>query len=98
DRDLPLEPRAARQLLGAIRLVVDAPLAAGLPLEVLDRVRDVGLPAVNPRVGERAVEQLPRGPDERRAGEILLVARLLADEHHLGRDQPLAEDGLRRVR
>ena len=31
---------------------------------------------------ERAVEQLARRADERMAGEILGVARLLADEHH----------------
>src|SRR5690348_2483553 len=82
DRELRLEPGAAGHLLGPARLRVDAPLPARLPLEVLDRVRDVDLPAVDPREIERLVEQAPRRPDERAALLVLLVARLLADEHH----------------
>ena len=68
---------------------------AGLPLEVLDDVRDVGELAVDARLLERPVEQLAGGADERPAGEILLVAGLLADEHQLGLGPSLAEDGLR---
>ena len=37
-------------------------------------------------------------PDERRARDVLLVARGLPDEHHLGGELPFSEDGLRRVR
>jgi hypothetical protein len=60
---------------------VDAPLAARRPLEVLDRIRH---PAAVPRdvgVGESAIEQPPGRADERTAGSILVVARLLPDEH-----------------
>src|SRR5439155_18349610 len=69
---------------------------ARLPLEVLDDVRDVGVAAVDPGVLEGAVEELPGRADERPAGEVLLVAGLLADEHQAGRLAPLAEDGLGR--
>jgi hypothetical protein len=64
---------------------------------VLDGVGHVGRCAVDPRLLERPIEQLAGGPDERRASEILLVARLLADEHHPRAERALAEDGLRRV-
>ena len=67
----------------------------GLPLEVLDRVGDVDLVAVDAGGGERLVEQAPRGADERMALFVLLVAGLLADEHDARVTRPLAEDGLR---
>jgi hypothetical protein len=74
---------------------VDPALAARLPFEVLDDVRDVDRRAVDPGRVERLVEKAPGGADERPAGAVLGVARLLADEHDLGRLPPLSEDGLR---
>ena len=77
-----LEPRPAGRDLTPARLLVDAPLAARLPLEVLDddssgrrrRLHD-------PRFGERLAEKAAGGADERPAREVLAIARLLADEH-----------------
>ena len=92
---LGLEPRAAGRDLRPVRLLVDAALAARLPLEVLDGVRDVDVDAVDPRRLERLVEQPARRADERLPGLVLLVAGLLAHEHHLGRPRPLSEHGLR---
>src|SRR3954454_11749878 len=43
DGQLGFEPGSARGDLARARLRVDAPCPAGLPLEVLDGVRDVGL-------------------------------------------------------
>src|SRR5205807_9324739 len=83
--------------LGPVRLVVDAALAARLPLEVLDGVRDVDAAAVDAGGGERLVKDAPCRPDEGTAREILPVARLLADEHQLRTRRAFAEDGLRRV-
>ena len=79
--------------------LVDPPLARALlgELEVLDRVGDVGLLAVDARVAQRAVEQDPGGPDERQAAPVFLVTGLLADEHQPGRRRTSPEDGLRRV-
>src|SRR6185312_3118764 len=83
--------------LAAIRLVVDAPFAAADELEMLDRIGDVGAAAVDAGLLQRPVENLPGGADERMAGKILLIARLLADEEDRGARRALAEDGLGRV-
>ena len=99
DGELGLEPRATGGELARVRLCVQAALAArgGLPLEVLDRVGEVDLVAVEAGGGERLVEQAARGADERVALFVLLVAGLLADEHDARVTRALAEDGLRRV-
>ena len=76
---------------------MDAPLAAPLELEMLDRVGDIGAGAVHARLGQRLVQQLPRRPDEGPPGQILLVAGLLADEHQRRVQRAFAEHGLRRV-
>src|SRR5262249_27275415 len=45
----------------------------------------------------RSIQELARGPDERPAGEVLVVSRLLTDEHE-GRERfSLAEDRLGRA-
>src|SRR5438105_8353415 len=95
-----LEPGMARSDLGVVRLLVDATraLLAPLPLEVLHGIRDVHVAALDPRFLEGAIEQLPRRTDERVASAILLVARLLADDHHAGILRSLAKDWLRSER
>jgi len=50
----------------AVRLGVNPPLAARLPLEVLHRVGDVGLTPIDTGFLEGAIEQLAGRPDERR--------------------------------
>ena len=94
---LLLDPPAAGLDLAGVGLGVDAALAALLELEMLDRVGDVGRAAVDPGLAERAVEQLAGRADERAAGEILLVARLLADEQDPGVERAFAEHGLGRA-
>ena len=98
DLELGLEPRPARRHLGRVGLGVDPDLAAGprgrLPLEVLDRVGHVGLRPVDAGLREAVVEHPSGRPDEGPPREVLLVAGLLADEHHLGPGGTLAEDGL----
>jgi hypothetical protein len=74
---------------------VDPALAARLPFEVLDGVRDVGELPVDPGRVEPLVEDAPGGADERLAGQILLVPGLLPDEEDLGRAPALPEDRLR---
>ena len=75
---------------------MDSALAAYDPLEVLDDIGQVDVLAVDSRVGEGPVEQLPGGADERTAEFVLLVSGLLADEHRLGVRWALAEHDLRR--
>ena len=62
---------------------------------MLDHVGDVGLGTVDAGLLQRPVEQLARRPDERPALQILLIARLLADQHHTRARSPLAEHRLR---
>ena len=76
---------------------MQAALAARLPAEVLHRVREIGLLASDARELERVVEHAARGADEGVALDVLVVARLLADEHEMRAARPLAEDGLRRL-
>ena len=75
-------------------LVVDSALAAADELEMLDRVGDVGALPVDAGLGQRAVEELAGGADERAAGQILLVAGLLADEQDAGVERAFAEHRL----
>ncbi len=76
---------------------MEAPFAALLKLEMLDRVGDVHAGTVDPGVAECAVEHLPGRADKRPAGKILLVAGLLADRDHRRVGRSFAEHRLRRV-
>jgi hypothetical protein len=55
-RDLGLEPRVAGAHLVRARLLVDAPLAPRLPLEVLDGVGDPDAAPLDAELGEHPVE------------------------------------------
>ena len=74
---------------------MDPLLAARLVVEVLDRVRDVDLRAVDRCPLECAVEDATGRTDEGMAFAILAVPRLLADEQDAGGGGPFAEHGLR---
>src|SRR4029453_10481694 len=76
---------------------VDPAAAALLELEVLHDVGHVGLAPGDPGLLERAGEAAPGRADERMAGAVLAIARLLADEHQAGAGASLAEDRLRRM-
>jgi hypothetical protein len=80
-----------------VGLLVDALLPANDESEVLHQVGDVDVAAVESGFVDRAIEHAARRPDERPAGAVLLVARLLADQHDAGVIRSLPEDGLRRV-
>jgi len=95
DIDFGLQPRHAGIDLDRVRLFVNAPFAARLPLEVLHDIRDVDLRAIDACFFERFVEQSAGRTDEGTSGEIFFVARLLADEHHRRRLLSFAENGLR---
>ncbi len=79
--DLALEPLVAGVDLALRRGLVQAALSTQLPLEVLHRVGDIELLPVDPGRLERPVEEAAGGPDEGQALLVLLVARLLADQH-----------------
>ena len=97
---LLLQPRPAGLDLALVGLVVDAPLAPALvlgPLEVLDRIGDVQPGTVETGLRQRRVQQPPGRPHEGPAGQVLLVAGLLAHQPDPGMRGALTEDGLRGV-
>jgi hypothetical protein len=62
DREFGVEPRPARSDLRPVRLLVDPPLPARSPFEVLDRVGDVDLRAIDPASSSASSKSLPAGP------------------------------------
>jgi len=93
-RALTIEPPATGNNLAAVRAGVQSPLSARLELEVLDRVGHVSGAAIDTRIAERAVEQLSRRPDKGLPGQILLIARLFANEHQPCIDRTFAKHRL----
>src|SRR3546814_16099365 len=75
-----------------------APLATWFPLEMLDGVGDVAPLPIEARRLQRLVENATGWADERRTGEILVVARLFADQHDARASCAFAQHGLRRRR
>src|SRR5262249_45994271 len=69
---------------------------ARLPLKMFYRVRDVNLGPINSSFFERLVHDFPSWPDERFTGDIFIVARLFADEHHRCTLRTFAKNRLRR--
>jgi hypothetical protein len=96
--DLALDPLVAGIDLPLSGRLVQPPLSPGFPLEMLDGIRDVEMLALHPGRFERAVEKPAGGADEGQPPAVLLVARLLADEHRAGMRIAGAEHRLRRVR
>src|SRR4051794_31370667 len=94
---LRLEPWVTGADVARVGTLVDAALPAFLEPEVLDRVGEVDVRAVDAGALERLVELAPRRADERMALVVLAVAGRLADEHRARRLPALAEDRLRRV-
>ncbi len=79
----------------ALGFLCSPPLPNGLPLEVLDRVRDVNFGPIDAGRHQCFIEQASGGADERPARPILLIARLLAHDHDASVDGSFAEHGLR---
>jgi hypothetical protein len=61
---------------------VNASFAARLPFEMLHRIRDVNLLAIDSRFFERAIHNFSRRSDKGFAGHILMIARLFTDQHN----------------
>ena len=78
NRALVVEPPSAALDFIGVRPLVQPPLAALFELEVLDRMGDEDVAAPDAGVVQRPVENAAGRPDEGLAGEVLLVAGLLA--------------------
>jgi hypothetical protein len=77
-----------------IRLGMNAAFAARLLFEMFDHVGDVSQAAIDSGLRERLIKQLTGGTHKRLAGEIFIVARLLANKHYAGFSRSLAEHRL----
>jgi hypothetical protein len=95
--DFAGEPPFANLDLAGVRALVQPALAARLKFEMLDRVGHVDSPPIDAGILERLIQELARRADERTAGKILPVPRLLADQHDLPVRRPLPEHGLSRI-
>lgn len=83
-----IQPRPARRNFSGIRSLVDASLPSGLPLEMLHHICDVHTFPPNAGLDKRGVQQLASGSHKRLPLHILLITRLLPNEHHLARGVP----------
>src|SRR5262249_42005953 len=94
DRELDIEPGPARRDVLRPRLLVNPPLPARLPVEVLHDIGHVDVVSIDSRRFERAVENPAGRPDERPSDLILLIAWLFADEHQARTLRTFPKDGL----
>src|SRR5262249_16649340 len=78
--DFSFEPGTAGGDVHRSRPLVNASLASRFPVEVFDYVCDVDLCAVDAAVDHLFFKELAGGADKRPAGEVFIVARLLADK------------------
>ena len=92
--EFAIQPEAAGPHFAGIRPLVQAALAARLEFEMLHRVGDVSAGPVEAGFFQCFVEYLSRRSNEWLAGEVFLVARLFADEHHRRIARAFAEHGL----
>ena len=94
DRRQPrFRPAAAGHDLGPVGSLMDAAFAAGLPFEVLHRVRDVGVGPLDAALAQGAIQEVAGRADERVALLVLLVPGLLADQGQERVRAALAEHG-----
>ncbi len=71
--------------------------ATPFPFEVFDGVTYIQLVAVKACTLQGLIQNLPGWPDKNTASQILVVARLLAQQHHAGCCRAFSRHGLRRV-
>src|SRR5438067_2064459 len=95
--DLALQPFVAGGHLALRRRLVNAPLTARLPAEMLDRVGQIEIGGRDAGLAKHVAQQLAGRTDEGLALLILLVARLLADQHQPRLVRAFAAHSLRRA-
>src|SRR5438270_725284 len=95
--DLRFQPGPAGTHLPGVWLLVQPALAPPGPAKVLDGVGDVDAPAVDAGLLQTPLQQLARRAHKGLALKVLLVARLLADQHQPSMFGALAEHRLGRV-
>jgi hypothetical protein len=94
-RDFSLEPWTAGGDFLGVGPLVNSPLPALGRIEMFDEVGDIYLVARDSSGEQGLVEQFSSWADEWMTGQVFLITRLFADEHHLGTRVSFAEHGLR---
>src|SRR6266436_2877131 len=95
DRAFAIDPPAATFDFVGVRPFVQPPLSPLLEFEMFDRVGHKDVSTRHACFRQRTVEDSTRRPDERSPREILVVSRLLADEHQSRLHRSLAWNDLR---
>jgi hypothetical protein len=91
------KPRLAGNNFGIGWLFVDTPLAAFFELEMLHRIRDVDIRAINSSLFQCPAQQSACRTHEGMAGTIFLVAGLFADQDDASRGWTFPKYGLGRM-
>ena len=91
DGYLGFEPGTTGGNFLTVWFFMNAPFATRFPLEVFDNIRDVGLRTIDAGLGKRVVKKSARWTNERFAGEIFFVTRLLTDKQDGGASPTFAE-------
>jgi hypothetical protein len=92
---LRFQPRTAGGDFARVWFLMNASFATRFPFEMLHRVRDVNLLAIDSGFFERAIHNFSRRSDKRFAGHILVIAGLLPDQHNRCALPAFAKNGLR---
>jgi len=96
DSQLCFQPGATCCNFARIRFLMNPAFPARLPLKMFHRVRDINLRSIDSSFFERLVHDFPGWPDERFTGDIFIITRLFADEHHRGTFRTFTKNRLRR--
>ena len=91
-----LPPTATVDLVG-IGPLVQPPLASHLVFEVLHGIGDEHGFSIDARIGESLIQNPTGWTDERQARKVLVITRLLADQHHRSLFRALPRHRLGRV-
>jgi hypothetical protein len=94
DPQFRFQPRTARCDFARVRLLVNSAFPARLPFEVFHRVRDVNLRPIDSSFLKRPVHDFSSRTNERFAGDIFVIARLFANQHHPRMLRPFAKNSL----
>jgi hypothetical protein len=94
--NLHLEPRAAGSYFECVWLLVETDFAPWLPLEMLDRVGDIHLSAIDACRLKALIKKLTGGPNERFSLHIFAITRLFPNQEDSGMGCAFAKDDLGR--
>ena len=93
-RNLHLEPGAAGRYFEGIWLFVEPDLAPWFPLEMLHRIGDVHLTAIDAGGLQAFIQKWPGRPDERPSLLIFAITRLFSYQKQSGMNSAFAKNDL----